>query len=111
MKPLKTGLKEEQKMDKYKLPINYNDLTWKERSEVRKQYIRKQNGKCMYCNCDLDSEPSEDVKRKAKRIDWNIFPKNFLKYPIHLQHNHNTGMTEGVVHALCNAVMWQYHGQ
>lgn len=34
--------------------------------------------------------------------------KNFLQHPIHLQHNHTTGMTEGAVHNYCNAVMWQY---
>ena len=43
-----------------------------------------------------------------KYIDWDLFPENFLKAPIHLQHNHNTGMTEGAVHNYCNAVMWQY---
>jgi hypothetical protein len=40
-----------------------------------------------------------------------LFPPNFLKYPVHLQHNHDTDMTEGAVHARCNAVMWQYHGR
>lgn len=34
-----------------------------------------------------------------------------LRYPVHLQHNHDTGMTEGAVHARCNAVMWQYLGR
>ncbi len=45
-----------------------------------------------------------------KKINWKLFPENFLKYPIHLQHNHDTGMTEGAVHNYCNAVMWQYEG-
>ena len=41
----------------------------------------------------------------------STFPQNFLQYPIHLQHNHDTGMTEGAVHNYCNAVMWQYEGR
>ena len=96
-------------MSEYKLPVNYNNLHWRERRKVREQYISKQNGKCMYCGCDLNSDPPDEIKRKE--IDWKLFPKNFLKYPIHLQHNHDTGMTEGAVHALCNAVMWQYEGK
>jgi len=46
-----------------------------------------------------------------KKIDWSYFPENFLNYPIHLQHNHNSGLTEGAVHNYCNAVMWQYEGK
>ena len=34
-----------------------------------------------------------------------------LDHPIHLQHSHNTGVTEGAVHNYCNAVMWQYDGR
>ena len=48
---------------------------------------------------------------KNKKINWKLFPPNFLKYPIHLQHCHKTGWTEGAVHAYCNAVMWQYEGR
>ena len=46
-----------------------------------------------------------------KKIDWSYFPENFLNYPIHLQHNHNSGLTEGADHNYCNAVMWQYEGK
>ena len=46
-----------------------------------------------------------------KKIDWSLFPPNFLKYPVHLQHDNDTGMTEGAVHNYCNAVLWQYHGK
>jgi hypothetical protein len=69
----------------------------------------EQNNKCFYCNCSLLEEPP--IKIKNKIIDWTLFPSNFLKYRIHLQHNHKTGLTEGVVHAFCNAVMWQYEGR
>ena len=40
-----------------------------------------------------------------------LFPAFFLSHPIHLQHNHETNMTEGAVHARCNAVLWQYEGR
>jgi len=46
-----------------------------------------------------------------KRIDWDLFPPGFLKNPVHLHHNHDTGMTIGAVHAYCNAVLWQYYGE
>ena len=45
------------------------------------------------------------------KINWKLFPKFFLVHPIHLQHNHETNMTEGAVHAYCNAVMWQYESR
>jgi hypothetical protein len=28
-----------------------------------------------------------------------------------LHHCHQTGLTIGAVHAKCNAVLWQYHGE
>jgi len=94
---------------KYKLPVDYTLLHWTERKEVREQYIQEQNGKCLYCGKSLFGEP--DKKVKDKKINLKLFPNNFLKYPIHLQHDHNTGMTEGAVHSYCNAVMWQYEGK
>jgi hypothetical protein len=41
----------------------------------------------------------------------SLFPKNFLKWPVHLHHSHDTGMTIGAVHSYCNAVLWQYHNE
>lgn len=32
-------------------------------------------------------------------------------YPVHLHHDHKTGLTIGAVHAKCNAVLWQYYGE
>lgn len=94
---------------KYKLPINYSELTWQEKKEVRQQYITEQNNKCLFCKENIfESVPDRILKKK---IDWSFFPDNFLKYPIHLQHNHKTDKTEGAVHAYCNAVMWQYHNK
>lgn len=91
------------------LPVNYTKLSWQERKEVREQYIKKQGGKCMFCKKDLYKKPPQDIL--DKEIDWSLFPDNFLKYPIHLHHDHKTGMTEGAVHSYCNAVLWQYYGR
>ena len=90
----------------YKLPVDYTQLHFSERRLVRQQYIKEQNNKCFYCKEDLDKEAPEKIT--SKPINWKLFPEGFMKYPIHLQHCHKTGMTEGVVHNYCNAVMWQY---
>jgi len=84
----------------------YQYLTYQERRELREQYIKQQDGKCLYCSGQLSSNPPKEVT--DKHINWDLFPENFLRYPVHLQHNHITGLTEGAVHAYCNAVMWQY---
>lgn len=89
--------------------MKYSKLTINERRKVRIDYILKQENKCFYCKEDLGKEPPKSVT--DKEIDWGLFPPNFLEYPIHLQHNHETDETEGAVHAYCNAVMWQYEGR
>ncbi len=92
-----------------KVPADYTRMTPQKRAEVRMQYVEDQKGKCYWCEESLDDKPPTRIRNQG--IDWNLFPSNFLKYPVHLQHNHNTGMTEGAVHSYCNAVMWQYHGR
>lgn len=94
---------------KYSLPANYNTLAWWEKKEVREQYAKDQGGICYYCKESLDSEAPKKITNR--QINWGLFPSNFLKYPIHLQHDHDTGLTEGAVHNYCNAVMWQYEGK
>lgn len=96
-------------MVKHNLPTSYNKLSVSERREVREQYVELQKGKCWYCDASLTQPPPERIT--AKEINWNLFPPNFLRWPVHLQHDHDTGLTEGAVHAYCNAVLWQYHGR
>jgi len=88
------------------LPINYDEASSQTRKEARLQYIELQNNLCMYCGTNIHEKPY-NLKTKRK-VDWDNFPPNFLQYPIHLQHNHNTGLTEGAIHSLCNAISWQY---
>ena len=91
------------------LPVNYNKTHWSKRRDVRNEYVRIQGGKCYFCGCDLNGDPTGDILSKS--INKKLFPANFFKYPVHLHHDHNTGMTIGAVHSLCNAVLWQYHGE
>ena len=93
-------------MKKIKLPAEYSKLTWQERIQVREQYIKEQEGKCFFCGNPLDKPAPKEVT--SKKINWDLFPENFLKYPVHLQHDHDNDMTEGAVHNYCNAVAWQY---
>lgn len=96
-------------MSEVTLPSYYLELSWQERQAVRSEYIRIQEGKCFYCKESLSENPPDNIANKV--IRWDLFPKEFLKYPIHLQHDHKSGLTEGDVHAYCNAVMWQFEGR
>lgn len=91
------------------LPAVYADMEWWERRDVRNEYVRVQDGKCHHCGSSLDDEPPKHIT--GKEINWRLFPPNFTKYPVHLHHSHDSGLTIGAVHALCNAVLWQYHGE
>jgi len=91
------------------LPVDYTELDWRARRRVREEYRELQNEKCFYCGEDLNESPPLSIM--GKKVNWSLFPDNFLKYPVHLQHDHATGMTEGAVHSYCNAVMWQYEGR
>jgi hypothetical protein len=91
------------------LPIEYISATWQERRQAREEYAVLQNGLCFYCHEPLSGPASKAIT--DKKVDPELFPPNFFRYPLHLQHNHTSGLTEGVVHAICNAVMWQYEGK
>lgn len=93
------------------LPADYDDLTPSERIEVRDRYVEEQDGACHHCEWSLDGPPAPEIDELP--INWNRFPgeRSFLKYPVHLHHCHDSGMTIGAVHAKCNAVLWQYHGE
>lgn len=91
------------------LPTDYTKLSSKQRKEVREQYIDEQDGICPVCDRSLDGPPRIDIENT--KINFRLFPPGFLRNPIHLQHCHKTNMTEGAVHAKCNAVLWQYYGK
>jgi len=91
------------------LPTNYEELPIPMRRVVREEYVRRQGGLCSHCNAPLAGEPSASVQKL--RINERLFPPNFFKWPVHLHHSHDTGMTIGAVHCRCNAALWQYHGE
>lgn len=89
-----------------RLPINYEETHYTVRRQAREQYAKQQNGMCWHCGGKL-TQPSLDYRR----INPSRFPPTMFKYPVHLHHDRTTGMTIGAVHAHCNAVLWQYHGE
>lgn len=91
------------------LPINYNRATTKERRLAREQYVQEQYGLCLFCDMPLALPPADAVREAF--VDRTLFPPNFFKYPQHLHHDHDSGLTIGTVHARCNAVLWQYFGE
>ena len=95
--------------DRIELPVNYDDLNTRLRRVVREQYISEQNGLCYHCRKPLSGAPSDSVM--IKPVNKSLFPKSFFRWPVHLHHNHDTGMTIGAVHCYCNAVLWQYYGE
>lgn len=82
------------------LPVDYNSIHWTERRKVREEYVKLQNGLCHYCGTPLSGPPSDEVQ--SKKITERLFPETFFKWPVHLHHCRNTGMTIGAVH---NAVL------
>ena len=94
---------------KMKLPVNYDNLTPKEKQEVREEYVRLQKGKCYHCGNPLYGPPHETARNR--KVKPKLYPKGFFNNPVHLHHNHNTGMTLGAVHCHCNAVLWEYYGE
>ena len=92
-----------------RLPIHYELSSKRKRRKAREQYCEDQNWNCWYCKHDLREKPPSFITEQP--FDKKLFPKMFLAHPIHLQHSHETGMTEGAVHARCNAVLWQYEGR
>ncbi|QHS09003.1 hypothetical protein [Sinimarinibacterium sp. NLF-5-8] len=92
-----------------KIPIYYPDATVQQRREARQAHADAQHGLCYYCAQPLTGVPPPDIR--AIKINWDLFPPGFLDYPQHLHHDHDTGITLGTVHAWCNAVLWQEHGE
>lgn len=92
-----------------KLPVNYDECTPQERRMVRAEYIKIQGGLCSHCGASLNGSPEAKIDQLP--IKYSLFPPSFFKWPVHLHHDHNTGMTIGAVHNKCNAVLWQYHGE
>ncbi len=93
-------------------PQRYRDLNTDQRRKLRDEYVAYFGGRCLYCDGQLDDKPHEFVCQSADQIEWDNLPgskEGFLKNPVHLHHDHKTGLTLGPVHALCNAHSWHYY--
>lgn len=90
-------------------PQNYKALSPQERRELRNRYRAEQDDNCWHCKEPLKGKPAGYIM--AKPLNQRLFPAGFLRWPVHLHHDHGTGMTIGAVHAWCNGVLWQYHGE
>ena len=88
------------------LPVKYAALKPYEKRKVRETYIVLQNGLCHYCGETLD-KPAQETRKITPRL----YPPGFFDHPVHLHHDHVTGLTIGAVHCYCNAVLWEYHGE
>lgn len=91
------------------LPAFYPKLNPARRRAVREEYQRRQKGRCSFCNTALTKEPNPAVL--LYEVDKSLFPASFFNWPVHLHHDHSTGMTIGAVHCWCNAVLWQHFGE
>jgi hypothetical protein len=91
------------------LPIDYHAVHFSVRKLARLQYIKEQQGACYHCKSLLNYDPPDEIMDQS--VNKDLFPPNFFDWPIHLHHNHDTGMTIGAVHCYCNAVLWQHHGE
>ena len=92
-----------------RLPVDYDALDRTERRAVREEYMRRQGGRCSHCGASLAEPPDKSVRDLP--VDASLFPDNFFRWPVHLHHDHDSGMTIGAVHCHCNAVLWQYHNE
>lgn len=91
------------------LPVDYNKISSKERKIIREQYMKVQHGLCYFCESRLTGTPDKNVLTKP--INKKLFPPGFFRWPIHLHHDHSSGLTLGAVHNQCNAYLWQYLGE
>ena len=91
------------------LPVYYDEIPYNEKWKVRNEYIKVQDNKCYYCKASLDGQPTKEVL--DKKVRPYLYPKQFFNHPVHLHHSHQTKLTLGVVHAYCNAVLWEYEGE
>lgn len=86
-------------------PQRYDLMSQSSRRQLRELYAREQGNLCHHCKLSLDGPAP-----KAK-LNYSLFPMGFFEHPVHLHHDHDTNLTIGAVHSVCNAVLWQYHGE
>lgn len=94
---------------KIDLPVKYDSLDGTNKWIIRGEYAKRQKNICYECGENLSDPPAQYII--DHNIRWGRFPPNFLKYPVHLHHDHKTGLTIGVTHARCNAYLFDVKGE
>jgi len=93
----------------FELPAKYGELNPNDKKKVREQYSELQNGLCYFCGKPLTEQPHQTILEA--KINPKLYPPNFFKFPVHLHHSHETGLTIGTVHNRCNAYLWEFHNE
>jgi hypothetical protein len=88
------------------LPADYKSMSREVRARVREEYARRQGGICPFCLQPLTGDPPPCVTRLP--LSKMLWPPEFFRWPVHLHHDHRTGLTIGAYHARCNAVLACY---
>ena len=92
------------------LPMLYSRKHMRKRA--REKYIEQQQGICPHCNTLLVDEPTKQIEQlKTNPYGVLLLASPFFNWPIHLHHDHSTGLTVGAYHAACNAVLDVFHNQ
>ena len=49
-----------------RLPVDYTQLDWQERKNVRNEYVKKQKGICLFCEHTLNKPAPKEITSKKK---------------------------------------------
>lgn len=87
---------------KLELPTKYSSLSGERLSAVKDAYICLQRERCWLCGDNLYELPKYIVDNpNYMGLCYNQLAE---QTPLHLHHNHDTGLTLGVAHAECNII-------
>ena len=85
------------------LPTKYSSLSGERLSAVKEAYICLQRERCWLCGNNLYELSKYLVDNpKLMPLCGNELAE---RYPLHLHHDHDTGLTLGVTHAECNIII------
>lgn len=103
------------------LPMPYDELrrNWRKKRFVRDAYRAFQDDACCICGGLL--APYGDAPKKTREnleILEAVIGKGeainlskLQRWPTHLHHNHETGLTVGAAHGACNIWLWISEGK
>lgn len=87
---------------KLELPTKYSSLSGERLAVVKEAYICLQRERCWLCGGNLYELPNHVVDNP--NLIGLCSSQLAEQHPLHLHHNHDTGLTLGVAHAECNII-------